>query len=678
MDTAQIPNESFMSQSSTAVSTGGMLSSEALNSLDIGTSEGTSHRLKSTRPKNYPASDECPLLSESIRNLWSPDFEPGSSTTEGGDLRIPISKVRPHPPHLESSESFVERRQELPKVRPADNGTDFATPPMQCRDDSFSTMGSHAGHHHNVPHASPNEFDALRTGNERMDALNQDQLSNSKSSSDSQDLCSAPECPTDSGGTVEDHAPTPASDRSHPTSRGSNSPSKDRPSTPKASTPLSVQRRDDPTRFVHAPIPISKIRPFLDTYVRFEQGQIRSTPKVSSVADANGAISHLETRLPDTKKSHGSMSGSERLRQPSPQLPDASRSRPSSSYSRTAQWLRHVIKPASSYTPTYTKRSNRSRSANAALSQDKKDEESPLSFLFPSSTKDKLSSNTGRFAPKFDGIGLKSAVSDLERLLNEALAIASQVVEQPTPPHAERFGQRPRGSRGHNRTIMREPSLNPAARLLATPSADGSAGDVEPIQPGEETGPRRPPYQHASTSSVTPRRPRLEELVQSYSGDGKELQSKVPPIRQGCSDAPLSQNMINIPRRKSSKHMKKYYSKHGVRRPSSLHSRSTTKEPARVICVRLKDDHWDQVQNPTHSKGEQAGRGYAHHQNHHHHHNRRPVEFGDDNLPERDIAGRPLHTDHGISLRRKSHVSLRGAQGFNLAKAHKRKPIARD
>lgn len=52
--------------------------------------------------------------------------------------------------------------------------------------------------------------------------------------------------------------------------------------------------------------------------------------------------------------------------------------------------------------------------------------------------------------------------------------------------------------------------------------------------------------------------------------------------------------------------------------------------------------------------------------------------FGDDQLPERDLAGRNLRPDPGISLRKRSHVSLRGAQGFNLARSRKRQPIARD
>ncbi|KAL3305513.1 polyamine transport protein [Colletotrichum asianum] len=51
---------------------------------------------------------------------------------------------------------------------------------------------------------------------------------------------------------------------------------------------------------------------------------------------------------------------------------------------------------------------------------------------------------------------------------------------------------------------------------------------------------------------------------------------------------------------------------------------------------------------------------------------------GEANFPERDIAGRPLHNHRGISLRGKSHVSLRGVQAFNLPKSKRRQPIARD
>ncbi|KAM3426893.1 hypothetical protein MY4824_009758 [Beauveria thailandica] len=53
-------------------------------------------------------------------------------------------------------------------------------------------------------------------------------------------------------------------------------------------------------------------------------------------------------------------------------------------------------------------------------------------------------------------------------------------------------------------------------------------------------------------------------------------------------------------------------------------------------------------------------------------------QFGNEQLPEQDIAGRQMPTDHGISLRRRSHVSLPAGQRFNLARSHRRQPIARD
>lgn len=49
-----------------------------------------------------------------------------------------------------------------------------------------------------------------------------------------------------------------------------------------------------------------------------------------------------------------------------------------------------------------------------------------------------------------------------------------------------------------------------------------------------------------------------------------------------------------------------------------------------------------------------------------------------DALPEHNIAGRRLHGEHGINLRKRSHVSLQDMQGFNLPKSHIRQPIARD
>ncbi len=47
--------------------------------------------------------------------------------------------------------------------------------------------------------------------------------------------------------------------------------------------------------------------------------------------------------------------------------------------------------------------------------------------------------------------------------------------------------------------------------------------------------------------------------------------------------------------------------------------------------------------------------------------------------PERDATAAAVGRAHGgISLQGRSHVSLRGYQGFSLARSHKRKPVARD
>lgn len=54
-----------------------------------------------------------------------------------------------------------------------------------------------------------------------------------------------------------------------------------------------------------------------------------------------------------------------------------------------------------------------------------------------------------------------------------------------------------------------------------------------------------------------------------------------------------------------------------------------------------------------------------------------PSDNGGAIIPERDITGRH-HLGHGFSLRNRSHLSLRGAPGFNLGKSGERQPIARD
>ncbi|KOS21608.1 hypothetical protein ESCO_005028 [Escovopsis weberi] len=51
---------------------------------------------------------------------------------------------------------------------------------------------------------------------------------------------------------------------------------------------------------------------------------------------------------------------------------------------------------------------------------------------------------------------------------------------------------------------------------------------------------------------------------------------------------------------------------------------------------------------------------------------------GEEDTAARDAAGQQMRSTQKISLRKRSHVSLRGAQAFSLAKSHRRQPIARD
>jgi MFS family permease len=55
-----------------------------------------------------------------------------------------------------------------------------------------------------------------------------------------------------------------------------------------------------------------------------------------------------------------------------------------------------------------------------------------------------------------------------------------------------------------------------------------------------------------------------------------------------------------------------------------------------------------------------------------------PLDSHDIELQEGDTAGTPPPQRPGLSLRGRSHVSLRGGQGFSLARSQPRQPIARD
>ena len=218
------------------------------------------------------------------------------------------------------------------------------------------------------------------------------------------------------------------------------------------------------------------------------------------------------------------------------------------------------------------------------------------------------------------------------------------------------------------------------ARGAVTPSTESDASTSE-ILLDDEDPPRRPLYKHAATYSGLPERPRLTDIVERSSGyhirpirRDSEWQS-----RKGSGLEKLREQLsFQIPARHSSKK----HSKEAAGRANSecfaKKRRSDTSKrfdpaddddftscPTEIVEFTPNYDQRERDQGATKS----ALNKHSLHASH---------AISDEGLPQRDIAGRMMHTDHGIILRHRSHVSLRGAQRFNLAKSHRRQPIARD
>ncbi|PHH86219.1 hypothetical protein CDD83_10569 [Cordyceps sp. RAO-2017] len=352
-------------------------------------------------------------------------------------------------------------------------------------------------------------------------------------------------------------------------------------------------------------------------------------------------------------------------------------------YKRTTQWLRDVLNHREAYTTKLTERPEKKKQEGQASLDGRRNSDPPQSDILSARRLSGTSVQTSRRKAKFDGYGFKTAVSDLERLLSEALSIASQVVDRPgTPP---RKGYKPPSVslHSHCRSISSANCNSDSSRLNLTSSlSQDVADDGEEVELDEVARSKRPTCRHAATYSGLPRRPRLNEIIQSYSSEGVEVGTReFPGEAEHANPAPHTgpQVSFEIPGRESTD-MAAYPLATTSRVEAAAGSGSSEglqshpghadapRRHAKEIVVQLKPEQASGAARW--HVGKRAAR--KPHESH------GAARRGNEALPERDIAGRPMHGEHGISLRRRSHVSLRGAAGFNLAKSRKRQPTARD
>ncbi|KAL6904914.1 major facilitator superfamily domain-containing protein [Trichoderma evansii] len=332
-------------------------------------------------------------------------------------------------------------------------------------------------------------------------------------------------------------------------------------------------------------------------------------------------------------------------------------------YKRTAQWLREILKYPETYTSKFTELPPKNKAKRSSSAEQRRQSDIALSNILPSRRMTGLSSHSGRSEPKIDPLIFQRAVNDLEKLMNEAIALASEVVQRTNTPSC------PKPHRAsitlHSRCHSVPGGQDGASQDNGTSDCTHeSPGRLEDVDIHNDSQQKRPLYQHAATYAGAPERPRLNEILQNYSNTCESAttrnipQEVVPP--QVATEASFA-----VPGRRSSIKGPTYASQ-GPRKVSGRTQKLNRKRQYDDLARVTKDTT---VKGQS-RKNKSVSRGsHARHASH---------ESGEDDPPGREAAGRRAHPDHGINLRRRSHISLRGAQGFSLAKSRKRQPTARD
>ncbi|KAL7790016.1 major facilitator superfamily domain-containing protein [Trichoderma ceciliae] len=323
-------------------------------------------------------------------------------------------------------------------------------------------------------------------------------------------------------------------------------------------------------------------------------------------------------------------------------------------YKRTAQWLREILKYPETYSSKFTELPPRSKAKRSSSAEQRRQSETALSSILPSRRMTGLSSHSRRSEPKIDPLIFQRAVNDLEKLMNEAIALASEAVRRPDTPPCPKLHQ---------------PSISLNSRCHSVPGGqdgasqdDGtsgctheSPGRFEDVDAHVDSQQKRPLYQHAATYNGAPERPRLNEILQNYSNTCDSAAARDFPVQKGAFPQTATEASFTVPGRRSSINGASSVAK-GPRKSSARTQKLNRKRQYDDLARGKKDAA---VQGKA-RQSKSAPRGsHPRHASH---------ESGEDEPPAREAAGRRAHADHGISLRRRSHVSLRGAQGFSLAK----------
>ncbi|KAK1247349.1 hypothetical protein MKX07_002258 [Trichoderma sp. CBMAI-0711] len=413
---------------------------------------------------------------------------------------------------------------------------------------------------------------------------------------------------------------------------------------------ISYERRDFTPyqrHIVYSPIPVSKVRPAFTAQPSSRSGHEShaSASKARPVVEAPSVAAAQDKPFFPRQSVRTQSLGS------------------TLDYKRTAQWLRDLLKYPETYTTKYTELPSKDRAKRSFSAEHRRHSDAASLSMLPSRRVTGQSSYSARSEPRIDPLIFQRAVNDLEKLMNEAIALASEVVQHPDPPPCPKNHQP--CDNLHTRRDSVPGGQDGASQDDTSNYTHESSGRTPGADFQQETQQKRPLYQHAATYTGAPERPRLNEVLHNYSGiyddtitRGYAVQASTPP--QTAAEASLF-----IPGRRSSIIEEKQFAPVSQKLPIQTHKLNRKRQYDDLTRGR-RDASLLQAKA---RQSKAAPRNpHARHASH---------ESGDDDAP-REAAGRRRYADRGISLRRRSHVSLRGSQGFSLAGSRKRQPTARD
>lgn len=291
-------------------------------------------------------------------------------------------------------------------------------------------------------------------------------------------------------------------------------------------------------------------------------------------------------------------------------------------YGRTKKWLQTVIKYPESYATKLTHMPSAYRPLNTEINDSGTDLLPTIDQIRLAQRVTGFPNETTRSDSHFDGFLFRKAVGDLERLLTEAINLSSMAL-----PLHDRPGS------------VQEPDHISDQYSRSSFSSDEESIVSEEFSSGDSSLPRKWQMDEEYDSDTSQRRlsgsidalcwhKRGTRSLGNFSYTDQHVKFKLPDGTMLQHDG---NGDMNAERRKKSG--RRQTGQHG----SSAAGPSGLRE--------LPHDY-----------------------------------FVDDSQQrqDRDIASRRSKPDPGISLHKRSHVSLRGQRAFNLARSRKRQPIARD